>query len=628
MNSSPSRLHAASLALLALASCSCLAQISAASQRPNIVLILADDLGIHDLHCYGRADQPTPNLDRLAAAGMQFSCAYTAQPICSASRAALMTGLTPARLNLTNYLPGRADAPSQPLLQPRIEGQLPLEQVTLPELLRDAGYATGMFGKWHLGGPGFGPTDQGFDVAQTPEPTGPPTLATGGKAEFAITDAAIDFISAHRDQPFFCYVAHHNPHIPVAAAPELVARHQSAFHPGYAAMIETLDQAVGKLLDHLTSLQLDQRTLVVFTSDNGGLHVLESPGTPATFNRPYRAGKGYLYEGGLREPLLVRWPGTVAPASRCDTPIMLTDLVPTLLAAAGIDPNQTVGPLEGIDLTQALQGEPLPARTLYWHFPHYTNQGSRPAGAVRDGQWKLIEHYEDHRVELFDVQSDPSEKTNLAAQQPEVADQLLQKLNQWRLSVGAKMPTANPDFQPDLHRRLYVDPDPSQLIPADTAAKTAPAWEAWRLAMNEAVRGRSALVTPAQGDIRLHAKDARVHAQTMRYEPQPYKNVLGYWINPNDWADWEFEVVQPGRYEVEIQQGCGQGSGGAEVDLEVAQQTLTFHVQETGHFQHMIVRTIGQVDLAAGKQTLAVKPRSKPGPAVMDVRRVVLRPIP
>ena len=253
--------------------------------RPNIVLILADDLGINDLGCYGRKDHRTPNLDRLASQGMRFTCAYTAQPICSPSRAAIMTGKCPARLNLTNFLPGRPDAPSQRLLQPRIEGQLPLEEVTIAELLKNAGYATGLFGKWHLGGPGFGPKEQGFDVAVSPPANTKPTLETGGKGEFAITAAAEKFIEDHRDRPFFCYVPHNNPHIPLAAAPELVEKHRDAFNPVYAAMIETLDDSVGRLMAKVESLGLTDRTIFLFTSDNGGLHVLESPGTPATYNR-------------------------------------------------------------------------------------------------------------------------------------------------------------------------------------------------------------------------------------------------------------------------------------------------------------------------------------------------------
>ena len=616
-----------SLALIALP-LTLSAALCAAEPRPNIVVILADDLGVNDLGCYGRKDHRTPNLDRLAKQGMRFTCAYTAQPICSPSRAAIMTGKCPARLNLTNYLPGRPDAPSQRLLQPRIEGQLPLEEVTVAELLKSAGYATGLFGKWHLGGPGFGPVEQGFDIAVSPPADTKPMLETGGKGEFAITAAAEKFIEEHRDGPFFCYVPHNNPHIPLAAAAERVEKYPDAFHPVYAAMIETLDDAVGRLMAKVESLGITDRTIFLFTSDNGGLHVLESPGTPATHNGPFRAGKGYVYEGGLREPLIIRWPGVAIPDSVCETPVVLTDLVPTLLEAAGIDPAVAVGPLDGVSMKNVLRGEPAPARTLYWHFPNYTNQGSRPAGAIREANWKLVEHFEDGSVELYDLEQDVGETNDLAPSEPARAEDLRRKLQAWRARVGARMPVPNPEFDPASHRRLYVDQDPSRLVAEATAAATEPIWKGWREAMNSAIKGRKPAITPATGDIRLHAKDARVHARTMRYEPQPNKNVLGYWTNAADWAEWEFDVAKRGVYEVEIQQGCGDGSGGAEVAVAIGGQSLNFLVQETGHFQHMIQRTIGEVELTAGKHTLAVKPRTKPGVAVMDLRRVVLRPAP
>jgi arylsulfatase A len=595
-------------------------------QRPNVILILADDLGVNDLRCYGRAEHRTPHLNRLATQGMRFTCAYAAQPICSPSRAALMTGMSPARLHLTNFLPGRADAPSQRLLQPRIEGQLPLEETTVAELLQQAGYATGLFGKWHLGGRGFGAQQQGFQTVVSPPANTRPTLADGGKGEGAITTAAEEFIATHRDQPFFCYVAHNNPHIPLAAAPELVEQHRDAFHPVYAAMVEALDDSAGRLMKQVDELGLTERTLFIFTSDNGGLHVLESPGTPATFNSPFRAGKGYLYEGGLREPLLIRWPGVVAAGSVCDTPVVLTDLMPTILSAAGIDASTTVGPLDGVSLAPLLAGQALPPRRLCWHFPNYTNQGGRPAGAIRAGDWKLIEQFEDGSAELFDLANDPGETNNLAPTHPERVDELRRQLQAWRQRTGAQMPTANPEFNEALHRRLYADRDPSTLQPVATAAAISPEWQEWRQEMNRATQGAKPAVTPAAGDVRLHARDAILHAKTMRYESEPHKNVLGYWVDPTDWAEWEFDAPAAGKYEVEIQQGCGDGSGGSVVAVEVGGARFEFVVQETGHFQHMILRTIGQVSLPAGRQTLAVKPQTKPGPAVMDLRRIVLRP--
>src|SRR5882757_4655197 len=311
--------------------------VAVAADRPNIVLILADDLGINDLSCYGRKDQPTPNLDRLATEGVRFTSSYCAQAICSASRAALMTGKCPARLHLTNFLPGRADAASQRVKQPIIEGQLPLEEVTIAERLRDAGYATGHIGKWHLGNAGFGPKEQGFDSTYAGKANTQPSATEGSKGEYDLTAHAEQWLDEHKGGPFFLYLAHNSPHIPFAALPEDAARHAGAFNPVYAAVIEHLDRCVGRVMAKIDALGLRERTIFIFASDNGGLHVLEFPGTTSTHNTPFRTGKGYCYEGGLRVPLIIRWPGTVKPAWVSDTPVVLTDLVPTLLEAAGID---------------------------------------------------------------------------------------------------------------------------------------------------------------------------------------------------------------------------------------------------------------------------------------------------
>ena len=598
-----------------------------AADKPNIVLILADDLGVNDLACYGRKEHRTPNLDKLAEQGMRFTCAYTAQPSCSPSRAALMTGKHPARLHLTNFLPGRADAPTQKLLQPRIEGQLPLEEVTLAELLREAGYATGMFGKWHLGNKGYGPKEQGFDTVVTPPANTTAAADEGGKGEYAITKAAEGFIEANKDRPFFCYVPHNNPHIPLGAKAELIEKHAAAFHPTYAAMIETLDDCVGRLMQKIESLGLAERTDFIFTSDNGGLHVVESPNTPATHNAPYRAGKGYLYEGGTREPLIVRWPGQIAAGTTTETPVVLTDLMPTLLEMAGVDPMRTVGPLDGVSVLKRLRGGNMPARPFFWHFPNYTNQGGLPASAVRDGEWKLIEHLEDGRCELFNLARDVGESTDLAEKEPERVAALKAKLHAWRERVGAQMLRPNPEFQPDRHRALYIAQDSSRLVAKATAQATAPEWRAWREGMNQAAKGRKPDVTPASGMIVLPARAATVHGSKLRYEPQPFKNTLGFWTQVEDWAEWTFEVPSAGKYEVDFLQGCGDRSGGAEVEFAVGTQKFTVKVIETGHFQHFIRRSLGEVQLPVGKATLSVKPRTKPGAAVMDLREVRLVPM-
>ncbi len=457
-----------------------------APRLPNVLFILADDLGINDLGCYGRKDQHTPHLDRLATEGMRFTSFYCAQPICSPSRAAILTGKTPARLHLTTYLPGRPDTPAQKLLHPEIRQQLPLEEVTLAKVLKRAGYATACLGKWHLGGKGFGPAQQGFDVVFGGRGNTTPSATEGGKGEYELTAHAEQFITDHKDGPFFLYLAHYSPHIPLAARERLIAKNRGSFNPLYAAVVETLDDSVGRLLERVDDLGLRANTIVLFASDNGGLHVPELRDDPPTHNTPFRAGKGFLYEGGLRVPLIVRWPGRVPAGVVTQAPVVNTDLMPTLLEMAGLE--APTG-LDGVSFARLLRGagDP-PARPLFWHFPHYTNQGSRPAGAVREGDWKLIEHYEDGHVELFNLARDPGETTDLAAQEAGRAAALKAKLAAWRKAVGAQENTPNPNFDPALYRRLYVDTDVSRLKPAATAAEMTKQLAGWRKEMDAVVR--------------------------------------------------------------------------------------------------------------------------------------------
>ena len=461
-------------------------ELSAAEQRPpNVVFILADDLGINDLSCYGRKDQATPRLDRLAAEGMQFTSAYCAQPICSPSRAAILSGLTPARLRLTTFLPGRGDAPSQKLLHPKINQQLALEHTTLAEHLKAVGYATACIGKWHLGGAGFGPQEQGFEVVYAGKANTPPTVEEGGKGEYDLTAHAIDFVRANKDKPFFLYVPHNNPHIPLAAKPELIEKFKDSFNPTYAAVVNTLDDSVGRLLDALDELKLRDNTLFVFTSDNGGLHVPELKEDAATHNTPFRAGKGYMYEGGLRIPLIVRLPNVVPAGKVVETPVIDTDWLPTILDLCGVKFDASKS--DGVSIVPLLKGDTLRPRYLTWHFPHYTNQGGRPAGAIRADDWKLIEHYEDGRIELFNLANDPSEEHDLAAQETRRVNILKAQLARWRKSVDAQENSPNPEFDPALHAKLYRDIDTSLLKP-DAAAKTmTPNLSEWRTVMDSVV---------------------------------------------------------------------------------------------------------------------------------------------
>lgn len=454
---------------------------------PNIVFILCDDLGVNDLHCYGRADHKTPHLDRLAREGMRFTSAYCAQPICSPSRAALLTSKTPARLHLTTYLPGRPNSPAQKLLHPEIKKQVELNEKSLARYFKSAGYVTAAVGKWHVGGPGFGPLDHGFDSAHAGAVNTTPSATEGSKGEFGLTKAAEHFMEENRNRPFFLYLAHNNPHIPYKATSEKIAEHQNAFEPVYAAVIESLDRSVGQLLAKLDALGLKEKTIVVFTSDNGGLHVPEGPHARVTHNSPYRAGKGFLYEGGLRIPLLVRWPGRVPAGVTIETPVINTDWIPTLLELVG---QRSPEGLDGQSFATVLTGsQPESSRAFFWHFPHYNNQGGRPGGAMRDGDWKLIEYYDaPDAPELYLLTGDIGERNNVAAQHPKRVQAMRSALNDWRGKMAVQTNTPNPNFDPERFRAIYQTFDVSRFDPAEAStAQWDEVWK-WRTLMNEAVR--------------------------------------------------------------------------------------------------------------------------------------------
>lgn len=581
------------------------APAAAQPRKPNVVLIVADDLGQRDLGCYGSTFHRTPNLDALAKAGARFTDCSSSCPVCSPTRASIMTGMYPQRFGITDWLPGRPDQPGQMLRRPELTMQLPLEARTLAERLRAADYVTGHVGKWHLGGEGFGPETQGFQVNIAGDHTGTPMsyfapfankkskmrgLEDAPAGEYLtdrLTAEAERFIDRNKDRPFFLYLAHYAPHTPLRAPDDVVARYPSPpvhgrqSHAVYAAMIERLDAGVGRVLAKLDELKLSENTLVIFTSDNGGLATLEGMPFAPTINSPFREGKGYLYEGGLRIPLLVKWPGRVTPGAAPTFAACSIDLVPTALAACGVASDQ---PFDGTSLLPLFGGQAPPSRDLFWHYPHYANQGSRPGGAVRSGSWKFVEFYETNRRELFDLSKDVSESRNLAADRPEVVRELAAKLEAWRKDVGAKMPTPNPDYRPN---------------PPDK-----------------------------DGVFTLHARTAQVYGSMLRFEPLPHKNTLGFWVNPADHAELPFTATAAGEYRVEVLQGCGKGSGGAEVELAVGDSKLTFTVKDTGGFQAFEARDVGVLRVgAAGRHTLTVRARTKPGPAVMDLRQVVLRPV-
>lgn len=584
--------------MLALAPCA-----MADPARPNVVFILADDLGAVDLGCYGSKYHKTPNIDRLAAQGARFTQAYAAAPVCSPTRAAILTGKYPAHLNLTDYLPGIGDLPAHKLLRPAINMELPASETTIAQVLQKSGYATAHIGKWHLGGKGASPLDRGFDIniagddaGQPPSYFAPyrskgkrdlPGLEQAPDGEYLtdrLTAEAESFIDKHKDKPFFLYLPHFAAHTPLQAKADLIAKYKlggagSQGNPTYAAMLESLDDSVGRILKKLDDLKLTDKTIVIFTSDNGGQCIVGGKDQPPTYNGPLREGKGFLYEGGIRVPLIVKWPGRAKAGSMIAELVCSIDFQPTLLEACGIKSETKV---DGVSLTSLFQGESLKRNSLYWHYPHY--HLGRPSGAIRAGDWKMIEFFESDRRELFNLKNESGEGRNLAEEKPGIVKELGEKLAAWRTDVGAKMMKPNPDYTPNPQAK--------------------------------------------DGSILLPCKWAEVHGTMLRYEPLPHKNTLGYWVRAEDWASWEFTVTKPGKFTIEVLQGCGKEQGGSEVEMSVGGQKVTFIVEDTGHFQNFKPRNVGTIEIEkAGRYTLEVKPKKKAAAAVMDVRAITLKPL-
>jgi arylsulfatase A-like enzyme len=437
----------------------------AADSPPNVVFILADDLGYMDIGANNpKTFYETPNIDRLAATGMRFTQGYAACPVCSPTRASIMTGKYPPRTGITDYI--GANRPG--LLTPAPNADhLALAEVTIAERLRESGYDTFFAGKWHLGTGDYTPNTQGFGPGlfgdkqfyYPPSTEPPPDTEDDPKTTDRIADEAVRFINAHREKPFYAYLPFLAVHTPIKARPDLVAKYekkqQSAppdawgqererkvrlvqNHATYAAMLEQMDTAIGRVLQAIDRNGLAERTIVVFTSDNGGLSTSE--GHP-TSNLPLRAGKGWPYEGGIRVPWIIRAPGVAKPNRVCNTPVISIDFYPTLLELTGQSPapNQ---PLDGVSIVPLLKGLSLDrAAPMYWHYPHYGNQGGAPCGIIRQGDWKLVEWYEDGRLELYDLRNDPSEQHNLADESTERTRQMHGQLATWRREVGAIMPT-------------------------------------------------------------------------------------------------------------------------------------------------------------------------------------------
>ena len=452
---------------LGLAAAAALAPQARPQSKLNFIIILIDDMGWTDLGAFGSRFYQTPNTDRLVSQGMKFTNAYAACPVCSPTRASIMTGKYPARLHLTDWIPGRKQWPSAKLLTPRFEQQLPLEETTIAELLRPAGYTSAAIGKWHLGTEPYYPQHQGFAVniggteKGSPPSYFPPYKIPGLEPRFAndyltdnLSSRAEQFIDANKDRPFFLYLAHFAVHLPLGAKPEVIEKYKARIrpdlpqrHPVYAGMVEGADDSVGRIMRKLDDLGLARNTVVFFLSDNGGLRFEGKAKEPITNNAPLRAGKGHLYEGGIRIPWIVRWPGKIAAGSVCDTPVITADIFPTIAAMSGTQ-KYSGHPIDGVDIGPLLRGGSLKREALYWHYPHYSNQGGPPGGVIRKGDWKLIEFYEDNHLELYNLKQDVAEEHNLAADYPDRARELRRELDQWRKSVNAVMPRPNPAYDP------------------------------------------------------------------------------------------------------------------------------------------------------------------------------------
>ncbi|MCK5738879.1 sulfatase, partial [bacterium] len=454
-------------------------------KQPNIVFILMDDMGWTDLSCYGSPFYETPNIDQLLADGIQFTNAYAACPVCSPTRASIMSGKYPANVGVTNFIGGHTRGL---LIDAPYIDHLPATEKSLAKALNQGGYQTWHVGKWHLGGAPFLPENHGFDINIGGCSWGMPhngyfspwnikTLPNGPDGEYLtdrLTDETIHLIENRTEQPFFLNLCYYSVHVPIQAKPELIIKYQKKalemgldrlptfedgeyfpcehkrtqrvrrrlLHsdPAYAAMIETVDQNIGRLMQALEATGETDNTIVIFTSDNGGLATAE--GSP-TCNAPLAEGKGWMYEGGVREPLIVRWPEKIRPGSVCTTPVTSPDFYPTFLEAAGLEllPEQHS---DGISLIPLLlETGSLSRKSLFWHYPHYGNQGGTPGCSIRKGDYKLIEFFEDNQLELYDLKKDVSEKHNLANERPALATELHQKLVNWRESMHAIIPEPN-----------------------------------------------------------------------------------------------------------------------------------------------------------------------------------------
>ncbi|MDC0547889.1 sulfatase [Opitutales bacterium] len=452
-----------------------------AKRKTNFVFFLVDDMGMMDLGTYGSTFHETPNIDKLAKTGMKFNYGYAACPVCSPTRASIMTGRHPVRVDITDWIPGSSNNKKNKLLHPEDRDNLALKEVTIAEELKSHGYQTFFAGKWHLGNEGHWPTDQGFDInigghhrGSPPggyyAPWNNPTLEAKKKDEYLterLTEESTRFLE-NRDsaKPFLLYLSYYNIHTPIQAYRKHIGHYQKKAeklsgttpteqehsgqtrmrqdNPALASMVTAVDDSVGTLLAKLDELGLSDDTVVIFFSDNGGLSTKPKMGPGS--NSPLRAGKGWLYEGGIREPTIVRAPGVTKPGSVSDQPVISMDFFPTMLELAGLPlkPNLHA---DGRSLLPELTGKKGKPRPLYWHYPHYHGSTWKPGASIRERDWKLIKFYDQEKVELYNLKKDPSEKKDLAKKNSEKSKELEYKLIAWQKQMNAKLPEPNPNYK-------------------------------------------------------------------------------------------------------------------------------------------------------------------------------------
>lgn len=477
--------------LLSFTACQTAENSETTDRPPNVIFILADDLGYHDLSCMGSKYYETPNIDRIANSGMIFTNGYAGCQVCSPSRATIMSGKTPARHGITDWIGARNGEEWRKagrfnkLLPPEYVHNLPHEYVTLPEAMKEAGYKTFFAGKWHLGSEGSWPTDHGFDINRGGWDKGSPiggyfspwenpnleNREAGENLSMRLAKETAGFLQAHQDTSFFAFLSFYAVHGPIQTTrqkwdkyrekAEQLGIAETGFemghflpirqvqdNPVYAGLVEAMDDAVGHVLNTLDSLGLAENTIIIFTSDNGGVAAGDAF---ATSNLPLRAGKGYQFEGGIREPYFINVPWLNSGGKTSDVPVNGTDFYPTILDLADVNlrPNEHS---DGVSLVPLLEGEQISARPLYWHYPHYGNQGGEPSSIIRDGDWKLIHYYEDGREELYNLAEDLEETTDIAADHPDRVKALSEQLFAYLNEVGARYPTEDPQYSAEAEK--------------------------------------------------------------------------------------------------------------------------------------------------------------------------------